>query len=244
MANVDGKSVSIAEAKGAKGTLVVFTCNSCPYAQAWQSRIAELGNTYAKQGIGVIAINAQRPGVNPADDMPSMQARAKMLSLEFPYVMDATSDVARAFGATAHARGVPVRRQGQAGLPRRDRRQRPRAGQGECALPERRAGGDRGRQGGGGLGDQVDRLRHQVPREEQRLVGSSVAPDAKRAPPDVSGGACGVRRASQRVRIERARRPSLRPPRDARSRCRSGAPRRDRRARPTRLVCGPAPASP
>jgi peroxiredoxin len=100
MANVDGKSVSIAEAKGAKGTLVVFTCNSCPYAQAWQARIAELGNTYAKQGIGVLAINANDPGVNPADDMAGMKDRAKLLSLEFPYVMDAASDVARAFGAT------------------------------------------------------------------------------------------------------------------------------------------------
>jgi peroxiredoxin len=100
MASIDGKSISIAEVKGPKGTLVVFTCNSCPYAQAWQSRIAELGSTYSKQGIGVIAINANDPGVKPDDDMPAMQARAKMLGLTFPYVMDATSDVARAFGAT------------------------------------------------------------------------------------------------------------------------------------------------
>jgi len=100
MANVDGKSLSIAEAKGPKGTLVVFTCNSCPWAQAWQSRIAELGNTYAKQGIGVIAINSNDPTVKPDDDMAAMQERAKMLGLAFPYVVDATSDVARAFGAT------------------------------------------------------------------------------------------------------------------------------------------------
>ena len=100
MTGVDGKSISIAEARGPKGTLVVFTCNTCPFAQAWQSRIAELGNTYAKQGIGVIAINANDPGINPGDDMASMQDRAKLLNLAFPYVMDATSDVARAFGAT------------------------------------------------------------------------------------------------------------------------------------------------
>ena len=100
MANVDGKSLSIAEVKGEKGTLVIFTCNSCPWAQAWQSRIAELGNTYSKQGIGVIEINANDPGVKPEDDMAGMQERAKMLGLAFPYVVDATSDVARAFGAT------------------------------------------------------------------------------------------------------------------------------------------------
>src|SRR5262245_21793837 len=63
MANVDGKSLTIAEAKGPKGTLVVFTCNSCPWARAWESRIAELGNAYVKQGIGVIAINANDPKV-------------------------------------------------------------------------------------------------------------------------------------------------------------------------------------
>jgi len=100
MTSVDGKSLSIAEAKGAKGTLVVFTCNSCPWAQAWQSRIADLGNTYSKQGIGVIAINANDPTVKPEDDMAGMQDRAKTLGLEYPYVVDASSDVARAFGAT------------------------------------------------------------------------------------------------------------------------------------------------
>ena len=100
MANVDGKSLSIADAKGAKGTLVIFTCNSCPWVQAWESRIAELGNTFSKQGIGVIAINSNDPSIKPDDDMPAMAERAKKLGLAFPYVMDATSDVARAFGAT------------------------------------------------------------------------------------------------------------------------------------------------
>jgi len=100
MTSVDGKSISIAEVKGPKGALVIFTCNSCPWAQAWQSRIADLGNTYSKQGIGVIAINANDPAVKPEDDMSAMQARAKMLGLAFPYVVDATSEVARAFGAT------------------------------------------------------------------------------------------------------------------------------------------------
>ena len=100
MTGVDGKSLSIAEAKGAKGTLVVFTCNSCPWVKAWESRIAELGNSYVQQGIGVLAINSNDPSVKAEDDMPAMQERAKALGLAFPYVMDATSDVARAFGAT------------------------------------------------------------------------------------------------------------------------------------------------
>jgi peroxiredoxin len=100
MTGVDGRSLSIAEVKGAKGTLVLFTCNSCPWVKAWESRIAELGNTYAKQGIGVIAINSNDPSMKAEDDMPAMQERAKALGLAFPYVVDASSDVARAFGAT------------------------------------------------------------------------------------------------------------------------------------------------
>jgi peroxiredoxin len=100
MTGVDGRSLSIAEVKGAKGTLVLFTCNSCPWVKAWESRIAELGNTYATQGIGVIAINSNDPSVKPEDDLPAMQERAKSLGLAFPYVVDASSDVARAFGAT------------------------------------------------------------------------------------------------------------------------------------------------
>jgi peroxiredoxin len=100
MTNVDGKSFSIADVRGARGTLVVFTCNSCPWVKAWEGRIAELGNAFSKQGIGVIAINPNDPGMKPEDDMPAMKERARSLGLAFPYVVDASSDVARAFGAT------------------------------------------------------------------------------------------------------------------------------------------------
>jgi hypothetical protein len=102
MKNVDGKMVSIADVaqKGAKGTLVVFTCNHCPFAKAWEQRIVELGNGYAKKGIGVILINANDPATHAADDYPEMQARAKSLGMQVPYVVDDTSAVARAFGAS------------------------------------------------------------------------------------------------------------------------------------------------
>lgn len=97
---LDGKSLSIADATGKNGTLVIFTCNHCPFARAWQGRIAELANGYAKKGIGVILINANDPGKYPEDDFAGMQARAKEIGLAVPYVVDATSNVARAFGAT------------------------------------------------------------------------------------------------------------------------------------------------
>ena len=100
MKNVNGKELSIADAKGAKGTLVVFTCNHCPWAKAWHSRIVTLGNQSVKRGVGVIAINANDPTAYPEDDFSTMQSNAKKTKMGFPYVVDATSDVARAFGAT------------------------------------------------------------------------------------------------------------------------------------------------
>ncbi len=100
MQNVDGKQVSIADVAGTKGTLVVFTCNHCPFAKAWQSRIVELGNAYQTKGVGVIAINSNDPTNYQEDNFEVMQARAKENGFQFPYVVDGTSDVARAFGAS------------------------------------------------------------------------------------------------------------------------------------------------
>ena len=100
MKNVDGKEFSIASVKGKNGTLVVFSCNACPWAKAWESRIVELGNAYSKKGVGVIVVNSNDPEVVADDGYDAMVARAKERKMAFPYVVDATSDLARAFGAT------------------------------------------------------------------------------------------------------------------------------------------------
>jgi len=100
MKNVDGKDVSIADVRGPSGTLVVFTCNHCPFAKAWESRIVELGNAYRAKGVGVIAVNANDPSAAPEDAFDVMKQRAQEKGMQFPYVVDATSGVARAFGAT------------------------------------------------------------------------------------------------------------------------------------------------
>lgn len=100
MKNVDGKELSLADVRGPAGTLVVFTCNHCPFAKAWESRIVALGNAYASKGIGVIAVNANDPKVAAEDSFEVMQQRAKEKGMRFPYVVDATSNLARAFGAT------------------------------------------------------------------------------------------------------------------------------------------------
>ncbi len=99
MRNVDGEVTSIGGVSGEHGTLVVFTCNHCPWAKKWEERLTALGNTYRERGVGVIAINPNDPAVFAEDDYATMQERAQTLGMQFPYVVDDTSDVARAFGA-------------------------------------------------------------------------------------------------------------------------------------------------
>jgi peroxiredoxin len=98
--SADGKSVSIAEVKGSKGTLVVFTCNNCPFARAWEERIVTLGNSYSKKGVGVLLANANDPNIAKADTFDLIQARAKDRGMQFPYAVDEGSALARAFGAS------------------------------------------------------------------------------------------------------------------------------------------------
>jgi len=100
MKNVDGKEIAVADVKGAKGTLVVFTCNACPYAKGWEDRIVALGNEYKSKGIGVIAVNANDPGKVAEDGYDQMKTRAQEKHFGFPYVVDATSGLAKAYGAS------------------------------------------------------------------------------------------------------------------------------------------------
>ena len=100
MRNVDGQQVSIQSAAGERGTLVIFTCNHCPWAQAWEARITELGNAALGRGVGVFAINPNDPAEYPSDGFEEMQRRHREAGMRFPYVVDETSNVARRFGAT------------------------------------------------------------------------------------------------------------------------------------------------
>jgi peroxiredoxin len=100
MENVDGRFLSIADAHGEKGTLVIFACNHCPWVQAWQTRMVTLGNEYRGKGIGVVCVNSNDPSAYPTDSLAAMKQVAVREGYHFPYVVDATSDVARAFGAS------------------------------------------------------------------------------------------------------------------------------------------------
>jgi peroxiredoxin len=100
MTSVDGKSVSIADAKGTRGTVVMFTCNHCPYVKAWQTRMVRIGNKSREKGVGAIAINSNSPTIVPGDNLEGMKELATGKGYKFPYVVDEGSKVARAFGAS------------------------------------------------------------------------------------------------------------------------------------------------
>src|SRR5688572_22825499 len=97
--NVDGTMVSLKDYKGVNGYIVVFTCNTCPYAVMYEDRIIELHNKYAPMGYPVVAINPNDPSVKSGDDFASMQARAKEKNFPFKYLFDDGQKVFPAFGA-------------------------------------------------------------------------------------------------------------------------------------------------
>lgn len=98
--NIDGNMVSLADYKDAKGFIVIFTCNTCPYAVAYEDRIIELDKKYAKLGYPVIAIMPNNVEVQPKDSMEHMKARAKAKGFTFPYLMDAGQKIYPQYGAT------------------------------------------------------------------------------------------------------------------------------------------------
>ncbi len=98
--NVDGKMVSLADYKDAKGFIVVFTCNTCPYARAYEDRINELNKKYVDKGYPVVAIMPNNPKVQPGDSMEAMKKRAEDKSFSFPYLMDEGQKIYPQYGAT------------------------------------------------------------------------------------------------------------------------------------------------
>jgi peroxiredoxin len=96
---VDGKTWRFEDVRGPKGTLVVFICNHCPYVRAIIDRLVEEANVLKTMGIGVIAIMPNDTTISPNDSFDKMRHFAKEHDFTFPYVMDETQGVARAYGA-------------------------------------------------------------------------------------------------------------------------------------------------
>lgn len=96
---VDGKTWTRDMAKGEKGLLVMFICNHCPYVKAIASRLAADARVLQENGIGVIAVMPNDVAAYPADSFENMQKFASESGFAFPYVIDETQDVAKAYGA-------------------------------------------------------------------------------------------------------------------------------------------------
>ncbi|MFV0566514.1 MAG: thioredoxin family protein [Flavobacteriaceae bacterium] len=98
--NIDGKMVSLSNYSSAKGFIVTFTCNTCPYAVAYEDRIMALDKKYAAKGYPVIAIMPNDTSIKPDDDLPAMKKRAEDKGFTFPYLIDKSQTVFPKFGAT------------------------------------------------------------------------------------------------------------------------------------------------
>lgn len=98
--NVNGKMVSLADYDAAKGFVIVFTCNTCPYSVANEDRIIALDKKYKPKGFPVIAINPNDPTVVADDSFDKMIVRAKEKGFTFPYLLDEGQKVYPKFGAT------------------------------------------------------------------------------------------------------------------------------------------------
>jgi len=98
--NVDGKMVSPESFKNAKGLIVVFTCNECPFAKAYEDRLIELDKKYKSKGFPVVAINPNDPTVQPSDTYENMVKKAKDKNFSFPYLYDPGRTISAVYGAT------------------------------------------------------------------------------------------------------------------------------------------------
>lgn len=98
--NVDGEMVSMSDFPEAKGFIIIFSCNHCPFVVTSEDRMIELHNKYASKAYPVIAINPNDPEYEERDSYENMIIRAQEKAFPFPYLVDETQEVAKTFGAT------------------------------------------------------------------------------------------------------------------------------------------------
>ena len=98
--DVDGDMVSLSDYPDAKGFIVIFTCNTCPFAVASEERMVALNQEFKGKGYPVIAINPNNPEVQPDDTYELMQEKAKEAGFTFPYLYDESQTIYAKYGAT------------------------------------------------------------------------------------------------------------------------------------------------
>jgi peroxiredoxin len=110
--NTDGKMVALSDFSSSKGVILIFDCNTCPFSKAYNDRIIGLHKKYASSGFPVVAVNANDPEVSPGDSYDQMVAMAKSKGYDFPYLVDESQKVAKAFGATNTPHAFILKRDG------------------------------------------------------------------------------------------------------------------------------------
>ena len=98
--NVDGKIISMSEMDEAKGIILIFTCNHCPYSKLYEDRILELDRKYKMNGYPVVAVNPNDSIRQPEDSYSKMKERAQEKGFTFPYLLDADQSIAKTYGAS------------------------------------------------------------------------------------------------------------------------------------------------
>ena len=98
--SVDGKMYSMSDYKDAKGFIVVFTCNHCPFAVKYEDRVIELAKKYKSKEYVLLAINPNDPAAQPDDSFDKMKVRAKEKGFTFPYLFDEGQKIFPQYGAT------------------------------------------------------------------------------------------------------------------------------------------------
>lgn len=99
LAGVDGRTYTLDDVKGEKGTLVMFICNHCPYVKAIVDRLVADAKTLQDNGIGVVTIMPNNTETHPADSFDNMKVFARENGFTFPYVIDETQETAKAYDA-------------------------------------------------------------------------------------------------------------------------------------------------
>jgi peroxiredoxin len=98
--STDGRTVSLADVRGRAATIVVFSCNHCPYVVLNEDRLIAVARDYAPKGVAFAAINSNDAEKYPDDSFAEMKTRAAEKKFPFPYLRDESQDAARAYGAT------------------------------------------------------------------------------------------------------------------------------------------------
>jgi peroxiredoxin len=96
---VDGRHHKLEDYADAPALAVIWSCNHCPYVQAWEGRMVSLQDDYAGRGVRLVAINSNDDERYPADSFEAMRARARVRGFTFDYLFDADQSAARAYGS-------------------------------------------------------------------------------------------------------------------------------------------------